>query len=226
MGYVVLTSSLGQPNELPYKLRDPSDTSGKPIEEKLGDINPDFRMGFVNSIGFKGFTLYTLFDWKQGGDIYNITKQLMYLGTQTHADVSKFNGLDGGPTISGDFFRSTNEGLANHQIPNNHFVEDGSFFMLREASLSYQFGPGQLTNFLGGQIENIRIGLVGRNLFTVTDYTGFHPDVTSAPRDENTLTNRAGSDPKTPNGDPSLFVVDAFNYPVARTISGSVQITF
>ena len=58
----------------------------------------------------------------------------------------------------------------------------------------------------------------------------FHPDVSSAPMDENTLSNRVpgarGSDLMTPNGDPSLFFVDTFNYPMRRTFSFSIQVTF
>ena len=102
--------------------------------------------------------------------------------------------------------------------------------MLREASLSYTFSKDQLKGILNNSLENIRLSLIGRNLFTVTGYTGFHPDVTSLPRDENTLTNRApdarGSDQFTPNGDPALFYVDAFNYPLRRSFAFSLQVVF
>lgn len=213
-GYVVRKEQLGTPEERPYKL---SDDNGNPIVQPIGDINPDFRMGFAHTIGFKGLQLYTLFDWKKGGQIYNLSKQWLYRDHR-HADVSQY------PDIAAGFFG--NEGLYNGLVANNHFVEDGSFFMLREAALSYTFGNGRL----GKWIEQIRLSLIGRNLFTLTDYSGFHPDVTSPPREENRLTNRfsggLGSDPRTPNGDPNLFVVDAFNYPVARTLTFSIQATF
>lgn len=217
IGYVVRKDQENTSGEVPYKL---VDEFGNPIVQQIGDINPDFRMGFANTFGYKGFKLYTLFDLKKGGDIYNLGKQWLYRD-QRHGDASR----DG---IAASFYGSN--GLYNVLVPNNHFVEDGSFFMLREAALSYEFAKNQLNSLFGNAIESLRISVIGRNLFTVTDYSGFHPDITGAPRDENTLSNRVadsrGSDAATPNGDPSVFLVDAFNYPVPRTVTFSLQLTF
>ncbi len=214
VGYVVHKDAIGTPDELPYKLRD---ANGNPLVQVIGDINPDFRMGFSHVIGFKGLELYALVDLKKGGDIYNMTKHWLYRD-QRHADVSNY------PGVAGGFFGSN--GLYNVLVANNHFVEDGSFVMLREASLSYTFRQGLFRNFVKG----MRLSLTGRNLLTWTDYSGFHPDVSAAPRDENLLTNRfqdeRGSDTRTPGGDPSLFAIDAFNYPLARTYTFSLQLTF
>lgn len=226
MGYVVLSSSLGTNTEVPYKLRD---ENGSPVSQKIGDINPDFRMGFANTLGWKGFQLYTLFDWRKGSTVYNMTKQWM-MRDGRHAEVSNFNGRDGGPSIARSFFGS--DGLYNVLVSNNHFAEDGSFFMLREASLSYEFGKSALAGILGGRLQGVRLSLVGRNLFTTTDYTGFHPDVSGVGRGEGRLSNRvannaAGSEPTTSvNGDPSLFQIDNFAYPVTKRYSASIQITF
>jgi hypothetical protein len=213
-GYVVRQDQLGTPAERPYKLLD---ERGNPLVQPIGNILPDFRMGFAHFLGYKGFQVYTLFDWKKGGDVYNMTKHWLYRDAR-HGEVSAY------PDIAGGFFG--NDGLYNAQVANNHFVEDGSFFMLREASISYTFERGSIGNFF----EQLRLSLIGRNLFTITDYSGFHPDVTSAPRNENQLTNRfaneRGSDVRTPGGDPSVFLVDAFNYPLARTLTMSLQITF
>ena len=162
-----------------------------------------------------------MFDWKKGGDVYNLSKQWLYRD-QRHQDVSSY------PEVPAGFFGA--EGLYNDLVVNNHFVEDGSFFMLREASLSYNLREHQLKRVFRGTVSSIRFSLIGRNLFTITDYSGFHPDVTSIPMDENTLTNRVpgarGSDIRTPNGDPSLFAVDVFNYPVRRAYTFSLQVTF
>ena len=102
--------------------------------------------------------------------------------------------------------------------------------MLREASIAYEVNPTRLRGLAGGLIKGLRVSAIGRNIFTLTKYTGFHPDVTSVPRDENALTNRfeyaRGSDERTPYGDPSVFAVDGFNYPVTRNFTLSVQLTF
>lgn len=218
VGYVVRKDALGTAEEVPVKLLD---DNGNPVVKVIGDINPDFRMGFAHTLAFKGFRLYALVDWKEGGDIYNMTKQWLYRD-QRHADFSAY------PDVSGNFFG--NDGLYNDLVPNNHFVEDGSFVMLREASISYTFGEGKMSNIFGGIIENLKLSLIGRNLLTFTKYSGFHPDITSVPCGENTLSNRfqgaLGSDIRTPHGDPNLFVLDAFNYPLMKTYTFSLQLTF
>ena len=194
------------------------DENGTPIVEPIGDINPDFRMGFANTMSWKGIELYSLFDWKKGGDIYNLGKQWLFRDGR-HGEVSEHG-------IANSFYASN--GLYNVLVANNHFVEDGSFFMLRELALSYTINKRQLGD-VGKYLSGAKISFVGRNLFTITDYSGFHPDVTSAPTDENTLSlagGQRGSDERVSGGDPSVFVVDGFNYPVPRTFSVSLQLTF
>jgi TonB-linked SusC/RagA family outer membrane protein len=217
MGYVVRLDQMGTPEEVPYKLRD---AGGNPLVDVIGDINPDFRMGFAHTLAFRGLELYTLFDWKKGGSIYNATKQWLYKDMR-HAEVSAY------PDIAANFYGSN--GLYNALVANNHFVEDGSFFMLREASLSLMLRRKQLGG-LFSKLDHIRLSLIGRNVFTNTKYSGFHPDVSSVPRSEAILSTSApdarGGDLYTPNGDPSLFLVDSFNYPLPRTFSFSVEVGF
>ncbi len=214
-GYVVRQDEIGTINESPYKLVNPD---GTPIVQKIGDINSDFRMGFANTFSWKNISLYALFDWKKGGDIYNQTRQWL------HRDNRHQEGADFPIAIG--FWNQ----LYNVNIGNSGFVEDGSFFMLRELAVGYTFNKQQLSGIFGGLLQSVRLGFVGRNLFTITDYSGFHPDISAIPRDENQLTNRdqngVGSDVNTPSGDPNLFFFDTFTYPQTRTFTGSLQITF
>lgn len=217
LGYVVRTDQMGTPDEVPYKLRD---AGGNPIIDVIGDINPDFRMGFTHTLAYRGLELYTLFDWKKGGSIYNATKQWLYKDMR-HAEVSA------NPNIAANFYGSN--GLYNSLVANNHFVEDGSFFMLREAALSLTLRQRQLGGIFS-KLDHLRLSLIGRNVFTNTKYSGFHPDVSSVPRSESILSTSApdarGGDLYTPNGDPSLFLVDSFNYPLPRSFSFSIEVGF
>ena len=217
-GYVVRKDLLGTPNEIPYKL---VDANGNAIVEEIGNVTPDYRLSFIHNFEFKRFKLYTLVDWKKGGEVYNLTKQWLF-SNQRHAEVSQY------PDVAASFYGS--EGLYNNLVPNSHFAEDASYIMIREAALSYTFKSNQLSGIFGNLIESMELALIGRNLFTQTDYTGFHPDVTSAPRDENSLSNRVsgapGSNIRTPNGDPNIFAVDAFNYPLRKSYTFSLQVTF
>jgi hypothetical protein len=59
-------------------------------------------------------------------------------------------------------------------------VEKGAYVKLRDVVLQYRFSRNQLDKLLGGiGIEQLTLGLTGRNLFTWTDYTGFDPEVGS-----------------------------------------------
>jgi TonB-linked SusC/RagA family outer membrane protein len=46
---------------------------------KIGDVSPDFIMGFINNLRYKWITLSAQLDWKQGGDIYSGSNRLMAL---------------------------------------------------------------------------------------------------------------------------------------------------
>lgn len=78
-------------------------------------------------------------------------------------------------------------------------IEDASFFRLRNFRLAYSF-PG-LEN---RNISSLTIYLAGQNLFTITDYRGYNPDI-----------NVLGS---------SNTVVDYTAYPLARTYSFGIDV--
>ncbi len=184
----------------------------------IGDITPDFRAAINTTLKYKNFSFYTLFDWKQGGDIYNRTNQWLYRDTR-HA-------VSANSQVPASFYA----GLYNTGNPSSGFVEDGSFVKLRELSLYYTLDGENMGN-IGNFIESMRIGFIGRNLITWTDYTGFDPEITNqaeASRSDLTSrdTNGLGNDVNTPGGDPNVFKVDNFPYPTTKSYSFSVQLNF
>ena len=183
----------------------------------MGDITPDFRMAFNTTLKYKNVAFYALVDWKQGGDIYNKTKQWLYRDGR-HLDITS--------GLPYNFF----QGLYNTNLASSAFVEDGTFVKLRELSLYYTLKGDALGN-VGNFINNVKFGFVGRNLFTITNYSGFDPEITTqSETNRANLTSRdtdgIGSDVNTPGGDPNVFKVDNFPYPSTRTYSFSVQVTF
>lgn len=183
----------------------------------MGDITPDFRMAFNTTLKYKNLALYALVDWKQGGDIYNKTKQWLYRDGR-HTDITS--------GLPYNFF----QGLYNTNLASSAFVEDGTFVKLRELSLYYTLNSKALGN-IGNFIDTVKLGFIGRNLITITDYSGFDPDITNQPESNRAnLTSRdtdgIGSDVNTPGGDPNVFKVDNFPYPSTKTYSFSVQLTF
>jgi hypothetical protein len=167
----------------------------------MGNTFPDFNFGFGNTVTYKGFTLYALFDIQVGGDIYNNTRQW------PHREHNAWETDQSGK-------------LANHKKPidyytrlydvnadNSHFVEDGTFVKFRELQLQYGFEvPGR--SVFGGLVKRVSVSLIGRNLFTWSDYSGYDPEVVIGP------------------GEPVWKRYDAFDYPNFRTFTGSITLEF
>lgn len=179
---------------MPIQLRD---SVGNAAVVRIGDGNPDFRMGWSNTIGWRSLQLFMLWDAQVGGDNYNNTNQRMYqYGRSSDVDQA------GKPQE----LKKTVEyyvALYAAASPTDYFVEDASFVKLRELSLRYRLPPAfaRAVNRLGG--ESMALSVIGRNLLTFTRYKGYDPEVGS-------VLNR----------------FDSFAYPRYRTLTGSVEITF
>ena len=70
------------------------DGNGNPVAGKVGDANPDFQMSFSSDVDFHRFTLGLLFDWKQGGDIINLTEFLYDAGQNSEDYTEPGGGAD------------------------------------------------------------------------------------------------------------------------------------
>jgi len=142
---------------------------------KIGDVVPDFKFALSNTFQWKGFVAYLLFDATVGGDIYNSTKQLSYRNGN-HADYDQFNKADGNKKPY-DYYVELFEG----NTVNSWFVESGTYVKLRELSFGYTVTKDQLSRFLGPlgitQMDHVNLNVVGRNLYTWTDYSGWDPEV-------------------------------------------------
>jgi TonB-linked SusC/RagA family outer membrane protein len=147
---------------------------GTRIVTGIGDVNPDFRIGFSNEFRRGPFTLYGLLDWQQGGDVVNLTAWLYDLSrtADDFADPCNIPGCLEGETI----------GQARLRLypgrTSRVWVEDGSFVKLRELTLTYDV-PQDLVQSLWSRARYLRLTFSGRNLLTFTDYTGMDPEVSN-----------------------------------------------
>lgn len=152
-----------------------------------GDTNPDFSMGFTNDFTFGGFRLFTLFEWRQGMEIVNLT-QLLY-------DIVGFNSADSPDDHNGGNLgvvertpvkqchpdcnaaeRAEGFGVGGYALP---YTQPGSFFKAREISLSYRLPESALRALFGGFFDAVTIRASGRDLFTITNYDGLDPEVSN-----------------------------------------------
>ncbi|MEM9489037.1 MAG: SusC/RagA family TonB-linked outer membrane protein, partial [Myxococcota bacterium] len=153
----------------------------------FGNGEPDFRVGFVNKFTFGDFTLHTLFDWQQGSDVINLTKLLYDFAAITpdydeRMVTTDFDGDGMADTDANDEIievplgeARVNDWLINGNI--RPYLEDASFLKLREISLTYELPKPILKQI--GFMSDARVKVSGRNLITITGYSGVDPEVSN-----------------------------------------------
>lgn len=140
----------------------------------LGDQNPRFTMGFSNELNYGPLRISTLFDWRHGGNIANLTNDYFL-------DCCADNQGTLGDTVIVNRMRKF-QSLRSTKA----YLEDATFVKLRELSLSYEL-PNALTSHLFSSARAVRVEIAGRNLKTWTPYTGLDPEVSNF---GNSITNR------------------------------------
>ncbi|CDF80346.1 TonB-dependent receptor [Formosa agariphila KMM 3901] len=139
---------------------------------------PEFVGGFNSSWSYKGLTLSTSFDFSKGGYIYNSSRELF----DSDGIYPTFNQqvLSDGwsrweePGDQATHPRPVSGGNNNSNKPSSRYLEDGSFFRMRNVTLSYNLPPLVLSQL---KLSNINVYVSGDNLFTITNYSGVDPSV-------------------------------------------------
>jgi TonB-linked SusC/RagA family outer membrane protein len=150
----------------------------------LGNAFPTWTGGFSNTIGFKGFTLYTRLDFTAGHSIYNYARGFLngnwqgdVAATQEYIDKSwkkpgdvtdqpRYNPYE--PSSAQSFWRGSGTlGISSQ------YVEKGDFICVRELTLSYAV-PSQLLSRV--KITGLRFNITGNNLHYFTNYNGNNPE--------------------------------------------------
>lgn len=198
LGFLVKASDRGTPDERPIKYIDANGNN----QFKIGDVNPDFSYGWANNLRWKRFNLYALFDGQKGGQVYNFNKQWMF--QDYRAGDEDQSGKPQDQKVAVTFFSS---GLYNGLEASDYFVENASYLKLREFSVGYTVDQSVLDKMHVSRVaKGAKIALVGRNLYTWTNYDGFDPDVTS--------------------GGDFNFRIEGFRPPQFRTVTGMIQLEF
>lgn len=142
-----------------------TDANGNAIAGKVGDANPDFQMSFSSDVDVARFTLGMLWDYKQGGDIINLT-EFLYDAGQNSKDFTE-------PGGGADRIARSGEGFTDP------YVQSGTYVKLRELNLSYNLPDRFTSAIFGRSIRSARLSLTGRNLLRFTPYRGLDPEVSN-----------------------------------------------
>ncbi|RKS99877.1 TonB-dependent receptor [Flavobacterium sp. 123] len=134
----------------------------------IGNPNPKYTFGFSNDFSYKGFSLDALITGSQGGDIFNASRMdLTLMNNYNNQSTEVLNRW----TTSGQITDVPKANDSNALHVSDRFVEDGSYIRLKAVTLGYQFKLEKL------KLNTIKVYVTGQNLYTITNYKGFDPEV-------------------------------------------------
>jgi iron complex outermembrane receptor protein len=164
-----------------------------PDDVVIGDANPDFTFGLSSSVFWKRFDASVSLRGVVGNDIFNNTAaEFSYTKPTPGVNVLQY---------------AVESGVSHEQAAqySSRWIEDGSYLRLDNLSLGYTFNTKNIV-FL----SKARVYVTGQNLFVITNYSGFDPEV-------RTNTNRGGTAP---------IGIDYLVYPRAQVFMIGANITF
>jgi len=164
----------------------------------VGSAIPKFIYAYHLNFKYKNVDLGINFNGVAGNKIYNHTAMSLF----TKAQLSKSNNTT-------DFAAQyPNESVTNANTVSTRYLESGSFLRLNNATLGYTLSGNRIG--LQKVLQKVRLSVTGQNLFVVTKYSGFDPEINTG----STL------------GGIQTFGIDYFTYPKARTFLINLNVTF
>ena len=180
----------------------------------IGNSLPKFIFGWSNRFSYKNFELIVLIQGVQGNDLFNINRiRLERPGEGTSSNLLNRWTLENQDTDVPAFISQSERKAA--ALPSgkisvgdtrvSRWVEDGSYTRLKNITLAYSLPSSMISNL---HISRLRAYVTGTNLFTITDYTGYDPEISSF------------------NSNDASLGVDFGSYPTSKTFTVGVDITF
>jgi hypothetical protein len=192
---------------MPIVLRD---STGNAVLQRLGNTLPKHRVNMSHNISYKKFNLYGLIDMSLGTSIFNEERHWSLGDFQTREQDQTGKSVGDAKPL-GYYWRTTAPdnsagigGLYDILGSNNVTTEDGAYTKLRELSIGYQLG-----RVFG--LGDVNLSLVGRNLLTITNFSGWDPEVGVAGTNLNSS---------------AITAVAAYQYPQMRTFTFTIGSRF
>ena len=143
--------------------------------EYIGSPHADFTYGINARVAYKRFDMSAFFTGSQGNEIYNYNKIYTDFPTFVNGNRSARLVNSWTPTNTNTSVPALSQSIVNSETnPNSYFVEDGSFFRLKNVQLGYTLPKTVLDNM---RMSSFRLYVQATNLFTITGYDGIDPEV-------------------------------------------------
>jgi hypothetical protein len=195
----------------------------------VGNREPDLIGGWNNTFTYKDLSLSFLLDFRLGGDVFNGTSQFMVSNglspittlndrksvtvtgvSETGEEFNKTYYADEQYTIGTTTYDGKSmiqQYWANYAQNSYNFIQKVNWLKLRSISLTYD-----LSRLISKQniIKRLSVNVTGQNLFTITNYKGMDPEVSTA----------GGT------GGSGATGIDYCSVPSVRSVTFGVNVTF
>ena len=187
--------------------------------EIIGSPYPDFTGGFNTAISFKNFDIALGFTYSVGAQVINFNDYYCYNmeGSGNQYGVVRNRWKSDKEPGDGYVPRAFRHGNKNTGMKiSDRYIDDADYLRLSTASIGYTF-PKKVCEKL--HIQGLRIYVNGDNLFTLTNYRGFNPEVDQYSTGGKTVAENKSNANMMPG-------FDWGSYPVARVITAGFKLTF
>ncbi|MDF7820807.1 TonB-dependent receptor [Runella sp. MFBS21] len=163
-----------------------------------GSALPTKQFNINGSIAYKGFDLVANFNGVSGNKIYDNTANSNFYKLR----------LSKGINTTPEAIAYANESVNNAAPVSTRYLKDGAFFRLNNLALGYNLNTKALG--INKWVQGIRLSVTGQNLFVITKYDGYDPEVNTD---------------RTINGI-SSYGIDYLSYPKAKSFIFGLNVTF
>lgn len=169
----------------------------------IGNAMPKWYGGITNTFNYKGIDFSFMFQFNYGNDIYNATRLYATQSRSGRRNMLAEVADRWSPTNASNKVPSQDGYIVNDVY--SRFIEDGSFLRLKNITLGYTLPHKWTRKF---HASKLRIYATGQNLFCISGYSGYDPEV-----------NSASSNPMTPG-------LDWGAYPKSRVFTFGIDLQF
>jgi iron complex outermembrane receptor protein len=181
-----------------YKDIDGDGISGDKDRQAMGSALPKVIYAFSGNLSYKSFDLVANFNGVSGNKIYDNTANASFYKNRLSKSVN----------TTAEAVKDAKESISNSAPVSSRYLKDGAYLRLNNLALGYSFDTRNSS--LGKAISSLRLSVTGQNLFVITKYDGYDPEVNAD---------------RTINGI-SSYGIDLLSYPKARSIVFGLNVTF
>jgi TonB-linked SusC/RagA family outer membrane protein len=156
---------------------------GEADKQVLGNPTPDYTYGLNFNVSYKNWDLTAFFQGTQGNDIFAAAKYQFYFNYDNNNLTDALNSWTSTNKNTSLPIAKTDNYNGGNSLPSSFYVEDGSYFRCKNLQIGYMLDKKLLSKL--GFIESARLFAGVQNLFTITKYPLYDPEVGS-----NTLFDR------------------------------------